>query len=240
MAASTVPRWKIAITNAISEHQKSTVIQLATIDPATPIPNVRSHIFREFVSPVSKPSLPLILTTTDIRTPKTAQIISNPHVQIAWWVEGTQEQFRISGLAIAIPAPANSLYKHFLHNVEHAAPNSAVATLKGENFDWEMKRNQSFRNMSAHMKASWCRPTPGTPLQGGEEEAKKWPVKLEEPAEDADEETKKNWRTALGNFALLIVDPIEVDYVELGVLPNRRTRFWRRSDGSWQSEAVVP
>ncbi|KAG6883552.1 hypothetical protein C0993_005501 [Termitomyces sp. T159_Od127] len=230
MATSTVPRWKTAITNALAEHEKATA----------PVPHVRSHIFREFITPKSKPSLPLFLTTTDIRTPKTAQIISNPHVQVAWWIEGTQEQFRISGTASAIPAPTNSLYRQFLHNVKHAVPNSALATLKDENFDWEAKRRESFKNMSAHMKASWCRPTPGSPLEGGEEEAKKWPVRLEEPAEDADEEAQKNWKTALDNFALLVVDPTDVDYVELGVIPNRRTRFWRTSDGSWDSEAIVP
>lgn len=216
------------------------VIQLASIDPTTPVPHVRAHIFREFITPESSPSLPLVLTTTDIRTPKTSQIISNPHVQIAWWVEGTQEQFRISGLASAIPAPTNSLYKHFLHNVKNASPGSAVAALSKQNFNWDAKREESFRSMSAHMKASWCRPVPGTRLEGGEEEAKKWPTKLEEPGEDADEETRKNWETALGNFALLIVDPTEVDFVELGVVPNRRTRFWRTGDGSWDSEAVVP
>ncbi|KAG6874623.1 hypothetical protein C0992_007241 [Termitomyces sp. T32_za158] len=240
MATSAVPRWKTAITNALAEHEKATVVQLASIDPTAPVPHVRSHIFREFIIPKSKPSLPLFLTTTDIRTPKTAQIISNPHVQVAWWIEGTQEQFRISGTASAIPAPTNGLYKQFLHNVKHAVPNSAVATLKDENFDWEAKRKESFKNMSAHMKASWCRPTPGSPLEGGEEEAKKWPVRLEEPTEDADEEFKRNWETAMENFALLVVDPTDVDYVELGVIPNRRTRFWRKSDGSWDSEVIVP
>lgn len=90
------------------------------------------------------------------------------------------------------------------------------------------------------MKASWCRPVPGSPLLGGEEEAKRWPVKLEEPGEDSDEETKRNWDIALGNFALLIVDPTDVDMVELGIVPNRRTRFWRTSRGQWDSEAVVP
>ncbi|KAF8079143.1 hypothetical protein FPV67DRAFT_98942 [Lyophyllum atratum] len=240
MAASTIPRWKTAITNALAEHEASVVIQLASIDPTTPVPHVRSHIFREFISPASTPSLPLLVTSTDIRTPKTAQIISNPHVQVAWWIEGTQEQFRISGLASVIPTPKHSLYKHFVHSVKHAAPGSSIAELAKENFDWEDKRMTMFKGMSAHMKASWCRPTPGTRLEGGAEEAKKWPERVEEPGENADEETRKNWETALGNFALLIVDPTEVDYVELGVVPNRRTRFWRTSDGSWDSEAVVP
>ncbi|KAG5653912.1 hypothetical protein H0H81_009504 [Sphagnurus paluster] len=262
MAASTVPRWKTAIAKAIAEHEKavgecpprpspsnpkrslmtptSQVIQLASIDPSSPIPHVRSHIFREFVTPTSSPGLPLLLTTTDIRTPKTTQIISNPHVQIAWWIEGTQEQFRVSGVASAIPAPTNMLYKHFVHNVKHAKQTSAVAALTREGFDWEAKRMAMFRGMSGHMKASWCRPVPGSRLEGGEEEAKKWPVRLEEPGEHSTDEDRKNWEKALGNFALVIVDPTDVDYVELGVVPNRRTRFWKNGDGVWDEEALVP
>ncbi|RDB29289.1 hypothetical protein Hypma_016079 [Hypsizygus marmoreus] len=240
MTASSVPRWKTAITNAIANHEESTVMQLASIDPTTPVPHVRSHIFREFITPSSSPSLPLLVSTTDIRTPKTTQIISNPHVQVAWWIDRTQEQFRITGLASVIPTPANGLYKHFIYSTKNAAPVSAVAALSREGFDWEEKRKEIFMKMGAHMKAGWCRPVPGSRLEGGEEEARKWPVRLEEPGEDSTEEDRKNWETALGNFALLIVDPTEVDYVELGAEPDRRTRFWRTREGLWEDEAVVP
>ncbi|GLB43556.1 putative pyridoxamine 5'-phosphate oxidase [Lyophyllum shimeji] len=240
MAASSVPGWKTAVTKALEEYPKSVVIQLASIDATSPVPQVRSHIFREFLTPTSAPSLPLLVTTTDIRTPKISQVISNSHVQVAWWIEGTQEQFRISGLASVIPAAENALHKHFLHNVKHAPSGSALAAFSKEDFDWEGKRMALFKSMSAHMKASWCRPVPGTRLEGGPDEAKKWPERLEEPGDHADDETRKNWETALGNFALLVVDPTEVDFVELGVMPNRRTRFWRSSSGSWDSEAVVP
>ncbi|KAF9469639.1 pyridoxamine 5'-phosphate oxidase-domain-containing protein [Collybia nuda] len=238
--ASIVPRWKTAITSALAEHEKSVVFQLATIDPTTPVPLVRSHIFRASLSPTSSPSLSLIVTTTDIRTPKVSQIVSNPHVQLAWWIDGTQEQFRITGLASVIPFPTHALYRHFIDNAKNALSGSALAGLNREGFDWEAQRQKMFKGMSGHMKASWCRPVPGSPLVGGEEEAKRWPVKLEEPREDSDEETKKNWETALGNFALVIVDPTDVDMVELGVVPNRRSRFWRTASGEWESEALVP
>jgi len=70
--------------------------------------------------------------------------------------------------------------------------------------------------------------------------AKKWPVKLEEPTDGDSEEARKNWEAALENMALLVIDPTEIDFVELGVRPNRRTRFWRTSDGGWEEEALVP
>ena len=90
------------------------------------------------------------------------------------------------------------------------------------------------------MRASWCRPVPGSRLHGGEEEARKWPVRVEEPADGDREESRQNWETALGNFALLIVDPTEVDFVDLGVAPNRRTRFWKTNLGVWEEEDLVP
>ncbi|KAK0465855.1 uncharacterized protein EV420DRAFT_797973 [Desarmillaria tabescens] len=237
------PRWKRAIENALAANEKSIVTQLASIDPTTPIPHVRSLIFRGFINPTTNPELPLLLFTTDSRTPKTSQIISNPHVQLAWWIEGAKEQYRVAGLATIIPAPTNSLYKHFLHSTQAGNSNGSMGILFKEGFDWEAKRQEVFKSMSPYMKASWCRPTPGSPLVGGEEEAKKWPLKLEEPnaeGEWSSEENKRLWETALSHFALLVVDPTDVDYLELGPVPDRRTRFWRNDKGSWDEEALVP
>lgn len=107
--------------------------------------------------------------------------------------------------------------------------------LEKEGFDWEAKRAEIFDRMSGHMKATWCRPTPGTPLKGGEEEMKKWPVKLPKLGEAENEEDKKNLATALSNFSLLLIEPFEVDYLELGVFPNRRTFFKR----DWEDEGSV-
>lgn len=255
--ATSIPRWKISITKALADHEKSAgmflvyvnssshrqslpVFQLASIDPNVPTSHVRSHIFRAFFSASCTPSLPLIVTTTDIRTPKVSQITANSHVELAWWIEGTQEQYRISGLASVIPHPAHPLYRHFADNIKNAPQGSALASLTREGFEWEEKRMDIFKGLSGYMRASWCRPIPGSPLQGGEEEAKKWPVKVEEPSDDDGEEAKQNWKTALGNFALLIVDPTGVDFLELGVVPNRRTRFWKASDGVWKEQALVP
>jgi hypothetical protein len=215
-------------------------MQLASIDPNVPTPRVRSHIFRAFLSASSTPSLPLIVTTTDIRTPKATQITSNSRVELAWWIEGTQEQYRISGLASVIPHPTHPLYRCFSDNIKNAPKESALTSLTREGFEWEEKRKEIFKGLSAHMRASWCRPVPGSRLPGGEEEAKKWPAKIEMPTDGDGEEARQNWETALGNFALLIVDPTEVDFVELGMVPNRRTRFWKTGDGVWKEEALVP
>ncbi|KAF7367448.1 Pyridox-oxase-2 domain-containing protein [Mycena sanguinolenta] len=226
-----VPRWKVALEKALAAHSKSSVIQLASIDPSTPVPHVRSLIFRGWVSPTDNPTHPLLLATTDVRTPKTAQMIANPHVQIVWWIDGSQEQYRIAGTAHIIPSPGHVLHKHFLHTIQPFS--------EGETYDWEAKRIEVFKSMSPMMKASWCRPTPGSRLEGGEDEAKKWPTELEEP-KPGDEEGKRLWEMSLSNFALVIVEPQDVDYIELKPIPNRRTRFWRPSEGVWNEEALVP
>ncbi|KAF9064034.1 pyridoxamine 5'-phosphate oxidase-domain-containing protein [Rhodocollybia butyracea] len=246
--ATNSPRWQIAITNALKKYEKSTVMQLSSIDATSPVPSVRSVIFRSFLNPTSNPSLPLILTTTDVRSPKTAQIIANPHVHIAWWIEGSQEQYRLSGLGCIIPSPKDHLHKQFIHStISSAGSGSGMAALNRDKFDWEAKRLEVFKTMSPFMKATWCRPTPGSALTGGEEEAKKWPERLDEPKDperpdesEEEKENRRNWEIALRNFALVLVDPSEVDYVELGVLPNRRTKFTRTVQGSWKEQALVP
>ena len=180
------------------------------------------------------------MTTTDIRAPKVTQITSNPHVELVWWIEEIQQQFRISGLASVIPHSMHPLYRHFLDDIKNASANSGLASLTREGIDWDEKRNEVFKGLSGYMRATWCRPVPGSPLQGGEEEMKEWPVKLEEPtdADGEDSDASKNWEMALGNFALLIVDPTEVDCLVLA--PQHRTRFWKTNGGSWQEEALVP
>jgi len=237
---TTAPRWKIAITKALCEHDKSAVIQLATVDSYSSakfkiaIPHVRSHIFRGFLSAESTPSLPLLLTSTDIRTPKTSQILSNPNIEVVWWIEGTEEQYRLAGQAHIVSAPGHTLHSHFAN----AVSSPALAALQRESFDWEVKRRDVFDSMNGRMKASWCRPPPGSRLDDGVNLT--WPESLPELGKAKDEEEEKNLKMALENFALVVIDPNEVDYVELGKMPNERTKFRRTQEGLWSEEAIVP
>jgi pyridoxamine 5'-phosphate oxidase len=221
------------------------VFQLATTDDI-PIPHVRSLIFRKFLVKQNKPSLPLLLTSTDIRTPKVAQLVINPTAELAWWIEATQQQYRITADVYPVPNLEHPLHSNFEHALSRSQDGTGLALFKDE--DWESQRLQMFKSMSAHMKASWCRPVPGSPLKGGQDEAKNWPEVVEDPSEHEDlppekyDELLRNWNKALTNFALVIIDPIEVDLVEMGVVPNRRTRFYKASEnhGLWSEEELVP
>ncbi|KAF7302882.1 Pyridox-oxase-2 domain-containing protein [Mycena kentingensis (nom. inval.)] len=248
------PRWKLALEKALAAFPKATgapddgrgrrrddvlltVVQFASVDATELLPHVRSLIFRGFVCPSGDAGQPVVLATTDARSPKTTQLIANPHVQIAWWIEGAQEQYRIAGTARVVPAPSNALYWNFVHGLAEA---------EGEaRYDWEAKRVETWRAMSPYMKASWCRPAPGLRLAdvGGKEEAKRWPEEVHDPKEakpEEREEKERLWVMSLENFALVLIEPTEVDRVELAPVPNVRTRYWKDGEGVWRDEELVP
>lgn len=205
-------------------------MQLATIDKG--VPQVRSCIIRELISPGGSEHLPILLTTTDTRTPKVEQILANDTVQINWWIEPSRDQFRLTGRVTIVPEPGNRVF--------HSGGNIAFERLSAGGFDWEAKRVQVFDSLSDHMRASWCRPTPGSPMEGGYEEANKWPVTIPTTTGAKNEKEKKLVERALANFALVLVEPTYVDWVQLGVVPEQRTFFYRGDDETWTETIVVP
>lgn len=63
---------------------------------------------------------------------------------------------------------------------------------------------------------------------------------MEEPKEGDGEEAWKNWKTALRNFVLVAIEPSEVDYLTMSVIPNRRFKTTRAVGGGWDEVEVVP
>ncbi|CAL1694882.1 unnamed protein product [Somion occarium] len=234
------PRWFQALNDALSlpENKGKIVYQLATTDLHN-IPRVRSLQHRDFLIPKGLPSVPIILTTTDIRTPKVPQLLSTPTVEVVWWLDGTQEQFRITGKATVIPSR-----EHPLHRTIDIPHDSALAVLNSEGeesspgkYDWEKKRREVFDSMNS-LRPVWARPPPGTVLESYDD-AKAWPVTLPKLAEAETEEDKKNLEIAISNFALLLIEPTVVDWVQLGVKPDRRTKFTKEGQ-EWTEQILVP
>ena len=172
------------------------------------------------------------------------QLTANPTAELTWWIEGTQEQYRITANVYLVPHLEHPLRSQFEHTLSLSKDGTGLALFKDE--DWESRRLEMFKSMSPYMKATWCRPVPGSRLIGGREEAKRWPERIEDPsAHEHLPDAKYNellWKQALKNFALVIIDPIEVDLLELGVFPNRRTRFFKSAEnhGLWDEEDLVP
>jgi hypothetical protein len=142
------------------------------------------------------------------------------------------DQFRLTGKVTVVPEPSNKGF--------HSRGNVAFERLSAGGFDWEAKRVQTFDSLSGRMRASWCRPTPGSPLKGGYKEAEKWPKSVPATTEAANEEEKKLVEEALGNFALVLIEPNYVDWVQMDVIPNQRTSFTREDDEPWTETIVVP
>ena len=129
-------------------------------------------------------------------------------------------------------------------------PGSALAKLSedgeeggsGGKYDWEQKRRELFDAMSPYMRASWCRPPPGSPISSYDD-AKAWPKTVAKLGEAKTDEEKQNQAKALENFALVLIEPVDVDWVQLGVDPDRRTRFQREDKGGiveWTETIAVP
>ena len=142
------------------------------------------------------------------------------------------DQFRLTGKVTIVPEPASRAF--------HSGGNVAFERLSAGGFDWEAKRVRVFDSLDGRMRASWCRPTPGRPMEGGYEEAKKWPETIPTSTGATNEKEKRLVEQALGNFVLLLIEPTFVDWVQLGVVPDRRTFFHRGEGESWTETIVVP
>ncbi|EMD32623.1 hypothetical protein CERSUDRAFT_126726 [Gelatoporia subvermispora B] len=228
------PRWINALTKALSlpENKGQNVYQIATVENG--IPRVRTQVHRDIIYPEGCPHLPILLTTTDARSPKVSQITATPRVEVAWWLQGSQDQFRIAGPVRFDRPGAGSP-----DDPGRGGPFLALRRMDQQNFDWEAKRRAVFDTMSAHMRASWCRPPPGSTMSAYAD-AKKWPATVPSLGEAESDEDRTNQEQALGNFALVLIEAEEVDWVQLGVIPNQRTKFVRQEDGSWKEEIIVP
>jgi pyridoxamine 5'-phosphate oxidase len=86
-------------------------------------------------------------------------------------------------------------------------------------------------------RAAFAQPAPDTPSKGID--LKEWPETLPK-LNDAKGEEEEGWvKMALENCVLFIVEPDVVDYLELGVMPHRRTRFeWKKT--GWAKVALIP
>ena len=209
---------------------------MATIDE-TGTPRVRSLINRAFLVPPSgTAALPLLVASTDIRTPKVQHIAHVHTVELAWWINATQDQFRISGPARIFAAPEHST----ISSPPRDAPDCAgIKALEATGIDWEAKRRELFDAVNEKMRAAWCRPPPGSLLKGGYEEMDDWPTNVPKPSDAKTEKEKNLAELALSNYAIIVIEPLRVDWVQMAIKPNRRTLFTREGI-DWKEEIAVP
>lgn len=172
-------------------------------------------IQRSIVSENPSTLRPLLIASTDIRTPKVAQLTSSGSVsEIAWWIEDAGEQYRITAKTYILPTKDHALHAAF------------PADLLGPDTEddkvawWERERVDTFNNkMGGVLRASFVRPTPGSPLPGGYEAGKEWPETLPRSTEAAPGSKEAELvAEALNNFSLVVFQPSKVELVQLSIV----------------------
>lgn len=188
------------------------VYACATIDHD--VPRVRHLVHRSLLSTTT--ARPLLVSTTDVRTPKVSQLYSSGcAAELAWWID--EEQYRITANAYVMPTSGNDLHGRFpFEKLIGECCQKEEDIVKW----WEKERINTFDNkMGDVLRASFVRPIPGSRLPGGYESAKEWPERLPRSA-DVVEGTKEAEKVteALNNFALLVFQPFNVERIELGIV----------------------
>ncbi|KAH9829506.1 uncharacterized protein C8Q71DRAFT_728095 [Rhodofomes roseus] len=230
------PRWLAALTTALGlpENKGQIMYQLASVD-ANGNPHVRTIGHRGFIEPEGSPNLPLLMCATDIRTPKVTQILTNPHVELIWWLSGSMEQFRLTGVVRLVPPPDAQLPDLPVQSTEASL---AFQKMDAQGFEWEKKRVETYDVQPPFLRAGFARPPPGAIIENYDV-GKSWPGIVPRAEDAQNEEEKQAYERGLRTFALMFFDPVEVDWVQLKERPNRRTKFIRKGE-EWSEYIAVP
>ncbi|KAG9109145.1 hypothetical protein FRC07_008366, partial [Ceratobasidium sp. 392] len=211
---ATPPRWLSQLTEILSKTKEEIAFAFATIDTDgdAPIPRVRHHLYRNIFA--TNPIKPLLITTTDVRSPKVHQICSypgasGPNAEVAWWLPPAQAQFRLLVRTYVLPSSPHKLHSQFpAELLSGPGDGSSSPEEPKTSADWEKYRVKTFNSLPAFLRAGFARPTPGSVLSNPDD-AKKWPSELPESGKEKSEEEKKQVEEALNNFAVLALEPLE-------------------------------
>ena len=180
-------------------------------------------------------SLPLIMICTHAQTAKADQLIANSKVGICWWFNDAVQQFRIRGRAYIILNPK--------HEIAYKPPRPPFELEDGRS--WDEERIRCFEHdIDFKLRGWFARGAPGEVIEGGYESWPGRPFGLHPTVEEAEsEEEKHQIRKADLDFAIIVIEPVEIDVAELGMQPVRR-RIWSRKEAGgryhWDSVAVIP
>ncbi|EOR00551.1 hypothetical protein J056_000749 [Wallemia ichthyophaga EXF-994] len=219
----TAAPWKSLLENTLNENKEKTknIFNVAVGTVQGNRPRVRMMVHRAFQGN-------LLLTTTDIRMNKIHQLedsyVDNKGspIDYVFWIEPAIRQFRFTGNAFLLPSPC------------HRNPTPLSDYLINSGIDFEQKRIDIYNSMSRSLRASFAKPfSPGS-HRSWDENSHPSPDKVE--SDDQDEWYQKG----LDNFALLVVDPFQVDYCDLLTQPNQRKVFTLNEQNAWIEEDVHP
>ncbi|ORY30325.1 hypothetical protein BCR39DRAFT_494590 [Naematelia encephala] len=230
-AVAPKPEWVEKFESIVKPSQDYTTYALSTLNPEGK-PKVRHVIHRDLT-----PSA-LFLTTTDTRMQKPVHLRHDPTVEIAWWIVEPAVQFRITGQAYVIPPANEADSASKFHDILTGLGLDPDKNVEGKPEWWEGQRKLLWdKAMSGHLRGSFGRPPPGTPLSEIEQKPEDWISSL--PNDSDDPKVKKDIEYALSHFALLAIKPTGFELLELKATPNKRTQWTLKGD-EWVRVEVAP
>jgi pyridoxamine 5'-phosphate oxidase len=102
---------------------------------------------------------------------KPAHLAAHPALELAWWFEQPNTQFRITGKGVTIPAPSVESKESIEKKLK-----SIGAKSEEELGDWwEKERKRVWEGVSGHLRAGFARPPPGSKLEDADRKPEDWP-----------------------------------------------------------------
>ncbi|WFD27269.1 pyridoxal 5'-phosphate synthase [Malassezia nana] len=205
--------WRRELCGALEPGDRSAFFYaLATITNGSKFaPRVRYVVHRGFLGDTD-----CLLTTTDVRSDKGQQMGLGQRVpvELAWYIASNRKQFRIRGQA-------------FLVGCNDAT--GTIASPRTTGFwpaaqDWTAERKRMWDHLSPEMRRTFFGQAPGSFLL--------------QTAQTDTEQSAEQLDHVSANFALLVVEPEEVDQLDLKAF--QRTIYTRQSTGVWMQRQVAP
>lgn len=112
----------------------------------------------------------IFLATTDVRMQKANQLAKEPSMEFAWWIKETNIQFRVQGRAYVVPNDLETPSDKLKECVKQMGGQGDEADAQW----WIEEKNRQWEKMSGHLRASFARPTPGTPLKEVDRKPEDW------------------------------------------------------------------
>ncbi|KAK9455506.1 pyridoxamine 5'-phosphate oxidase-domain-containing protein [Dipodascopsis uninucleata] len=196
---------------------------LATVDE-TGFPRARTCMFRGFLG---NNNSGLLKVTTDRRMAKMDQLTNKPVFEACFYFPASMTQFRFSG-TVRMLYLDRSTNKVMLED----RTSTVMEPLQEASNELAEAFNSSWEELSPAMKLSFCKPAPGRQLT--DETAELLDTIEQKTSPNADD-----IKEGQSNFVLLILNPSEVDYVNVkGV--GQRLKFVNTEEYVWTFEQFAP
>ncbi|KAJ9098796.1 hypothetical protein QFC19_006273 [Naganishia cerealis] len=259
--AEEAPMWQELLKTTLSKKSDySVALALATLT-LDGRPSVRFVGLKEVISipsssaAVSHSSIPLdtspvtpargsevsaLVFTTDIRSPKCAEIQRNPCISLSMWSGETGIQLRIDGAAYLYKPgwsqEREDISERWIRANARSSSDPSVATAENiiRQADLDTLSRALFDGLHPRTRAWHTRGIPGKPIDAyTQNEKDKWLAELQ-AGEAAETEAARN-------FALLLVVPQEVDIVQILTQGHDRRWHWKLLDDmTWAATELVP